>query len=519
MEIKIGDLKVGNIDAKNEILNLETTTGDGKDSFIKSFYTIDQMFIESFISGQSYFITGLKGSGKTSILRYIDAIVSKDENSVEYILFKSNIKEEDREHFSKNSISIISDGDFPIQSDYESIVNIFFHRIICAVATKKNLYKDNESFKKYQKLLTIEGESVLTAIKRLLPKLTKGSIKLAAGSDFVSGEFGLEFEGRGVSEASVPISILAERVNDVFTTLEPAIGKKIYILVDELETAFRNTNQYIRDCNIIRDFIVEIERINSISREHDLNIAIIACLRTEVIRSIDTSGKEINKAIFDFGHEITWHDKGRDSQHPLISLLCTKIRAAYSLLEPRSKYAALPDDKIISELFPPTILDVDIAQYLLSNSWYRPRDIIRMIMLIQRKYPSHTKFQKTGFEEVRKKYSQDSWTEITEELLASYSKGAMKGLLTILRGFKPYFSQADFSHRCTSKSYADANVKELLKKHSSDDILYDLYRVGVIGNDIPKLGKKRFVFRGDDELIIEEQMMIHFALRRGLDIF
>lgn len=517
LKVSIGDLKIGNIDAKNEILDLESFPGDGKSSFSNSFYTIDQMFIDSFVQGRSYFITGLKGSGKTSILRYVDSIVSKDNHCVEYVLFKTNVKEEDREHFAKNSITIVGDDEFTAGSDFESILNIFLHRIICASAVKNRIFKDNTYFKRYQKLLRLEGEGEFSAIRRFLPRLSKGTIKLAAGGSFITAEFGVDFEGRGVSEASVPANYLAERVQEAFAELEVDSKRRIYILVDELEAAFRSTAQYKRDCNIIRDFIIEIDRINRASRCNKLNVVVMACLRTEVIRSIETSGKEINKIVFDFGHQISWHDKGRSQRHPLIALICKKIRSAYQLADRNSECGSYDDESILSQLFPQFVMNIQIERYLLNNSWYRPRDLVRILMLIQRKYPKSTSFQTPGFEEIRKSYSQESWGEITEELLAGYSKGAINGIREILLGFRPYFSVADFEKRCIDKQHENKNITELMKNHSPLDILKDLYRVGAIGNSFTN-GKKGFAFRGDDDFIDSVNVMIHYALRRELSV-
>lgn len=516
LSVSLIDIKIGNIDAKNEILTFDSFSKDGKSSFSNSFYTIDQMFIDSFVEGHSYFVTGLKGSGKTSILRYIDSIVSKNNHCVEYVLFKSDVKEEDREQFSKNSIAIVGDGEFATGNDYESVINIFLHRIICAAAVKNRIFKDNDEFKKYQKLLRLEGEGEFSAIRRFLPRLSKGTLKLAAGVSFIKAEFGAEFEGRAVSEASVPVNYLTGKVQEVFESLKVDSKRKIYILIDELEAAFRNTVQYKRDCCIIRDFIVEIDRINRTSRCNNLNVVVLACLRTEVIRSIDAAGKEINKMVFDFGHQISWHDKGGGKRHPLIALICKKIRAAYQLAD-RGRECSGDDEDILLQFFPPTVNDIEIERYLLNNSWYRPRDLVRMLMLIQKKYPKSTSFQATAFEGIRKDYSRESWEEITEELLAGYSKGAIVGVREVLLGFRPYFSVADFEKRCNTKKNESKNVAELIGKHTPLDVLKDLYRVGAIGNSFCST-KKGFAFRGDDDFVDNAEVMVHYALRRELSI-
>ena len=140
-----------------------------------------------------------------------------------------------------------------------------------------------------------------------------------------------------------------------------------------------------------------------------------------------------------------------------------------------------------------------------------------MLMLIQKKYPKSTSFQATAFEGIRKDYSRESWEEITEELLAGYSKGAIVGVREVLLGFRPYFSVADFEKRCNTKKNESKNVAELIGKHTPLDVLKDLYRVGAIGNSFCST-KKGFAFRGDDDFVDNAEVMVHYALRRELSI-
>ena len=88
------DIFVGNTDAKNELLR-----GDKKEieSFKSGFLMPDNVEIDHFISGRKFYVTGLKGTGKTALLRYLGICVQeKLKAETDFILFKSDIREEER---------------------------------------------------------------------------------------------------------------------------------------------------------------------------------------------------------------------------------------------------------------------------------------------------------------------------------------------------------------------------------------------------------------------------------------
>jgi hypothetical protein len=66
--LKLKDIYFGNIDAKNELLN---DSIDEIERFVNGFCLPPNIIIDDFLNKGKYFITGLKGIGKTALLRYI----------------------------------------------------------------------------------------------------------------------------------------------------------------------------------------------------------------------------------------------------------------------------------------------------------------------------------------------------------------------------------------------------------------------------------------------------------------
>ena len=114
----------------------------------------------------------------------------------------------------------------------------------------------------------------------------------------------------------------------------------------------------------------------------------------------------------------------------------------------------------------------------------------------------------------KKRYSQDSLTELKEELLALYSPDEINRIITCLTGFKRIFSVDELSQR-VNKYYS-----EIITEKKLPDILSDLYRIGFIGNHIPETRSYRWQHKGDDGIILDGawKIIIHSALTSALSV-
>ncbi|MBW8077247.1 MAG: hypothetical protein GJU76_04035, partial [Gallionella sp.] len=84
--LKLKDISFGNIDAKNEVLS---STPEEKKRFSTSFVIPPALNIEKFLSRHKYYIVGLKGTGKTALLRYVSLRLEEDTKSASsFVLFK-----------------------------------------------------------------------------------------------------------------------------------------------------------------------------------------------------------------------------------------------------------------------------------------------------------------------------------------------------------------------------------------------------------------------------------------------
>lgn len=190
----------------------------------------------------------------------------------------------------------------------------------------------------------------------------------------------LEFEWIDSKEKSVSFTSLAKQIINLYSVLTP-VEDKIYIFIDELELAFKQTKKYQRDVALIRDLIFAIEYLSDINRTHNFNVFLITAIRSEVYKNIISKGLEINKTIHDFGVTISWEQKGGNIRnHPLLKMLEKRIHFS------ETKLGLKPSPNIWETYFIPYIGNSkkEVQNYILDQTWYKPRDIIRLFTVIQR---------------------------------------------------------------------------------------------------------------------------------------
>ena len=516
LQLQLKDLFVGKLDAKNE----PASSDKDKERFIDGFLLPDNIIPKDFFLGKRYYIVGQKGTGKTALLKYIQFETERIRKGHSVmVLFKSDFTEEDKSAFSRAATCFI-DGD--TTNDYRDFTNVwlwYFHRLIVNQINEDNLdgtiFKDDDNWKKYQTCVNAAkiGDEK-SGIMKLLPKLKRGNIDVNGSLGVVSSKLGLEFEWADEAKTSVKFSDIVKQVNNLYQKLSCAYkATPLYLFVDELELSFDQNKQYKNDIKMIRDLIIAIDKINRVSRELNFPIYIITSIRSEVLTAIEISGKEINKIVSDFGVSLKWAQRGDDSkQHPLINIITKKIQTSYKAYNTD----VISEDEVWDTFFPTRIGEKSIYEYILNKTWYRPRDIVRLLSIAQQQYPNNYSFSQNVLESINKEYSKDCWNEQIEELRAIYNEQDLLGVKRILLGLKCPFTINSIESVIESKRRIYDDVDKLLKKYKLADILSNLYRVGIIGNTGNRI--MRFSFRGDDELIVENLMTIHQAFWNYLSL-
>lgn len=509
-KMPLSQIVFGKTDAFNELNTF------GQEYFVGSFVSNPKYHVDDFISGSRYFICGKKGTGKSALLKYLECYFMGDERNLVFpIRFKSEIEQVDKDSFEQIAAKLDGDDKYDTssiaeQSSYVLVWKTFLINQIIMRASMGEycIFSETEDYRLLVTLLKcIYGESKTPSI--VMPKIKRGSVELtAAYAKSLSASLKLELEFDD-NKKRINYAKISKKVYQLFSQLE-FVRSPVYVLIDELELSVRNKHQFEKDVALVRDLIIAIDDMNAICSNRGMKIHIIAAIRSEVLRSVRSAGHELTKPIEDRGIEINWFQKGGSyTDNPLLTIIENKIHAS----EQMNGFSH--SRNVWEEYFSNEINGEETRKYILNNSLYRPRDIIRMMSAIHNQIGMGEKFTQEVFDKAQQEYSELMWTEIKDELRLSYSENEVEAIFVLLNRIKIPFSYDLLIERIAQLGRFYPDIPKLVSSSNLIQILNKLYELGVIGNT----GKPmNFIFLGRQALDPLGLMVIHTPLRNYFSV-
>lgn len=285
-----------------------------------------------------------------------------------------------------------------------------------------------------------------------------------------------------------------------------------YIFVDELEAYYGDISIFRRDLGLIRDLIFTVKRLNcNFSTVNMKHTKIICSVRSEILTAISrfVVTKELNKVTAGFAVPLMWNYSNTSSyMHPIIQILLKRIAVCEGCVNPDYK-------NVYERWLPENIHGIEPANYILNNSWCKPRDIVRLIATAQNSIYNNSKaFNQSVFDSIVKTYSEESLTEIKEELKALYDTEQIDTIISCFMGYKTTFSVKQLTERINT--YFQGSVLET----QFTQVINDLYRLGFLGNFLPVSKTYRWQHKGDGRVILSEEwrLLVHYALHGALSL-
>ena len=305
--------------------------------------------------------------------------------------------------------------------------------------------------------------------------------------------------------------LTAKKIIDMYQSLSFS-RTPVYILIDELELSVKSKKQREADIELVRDLIIAIDRMNRISKDKLYDVHFYASVRTDVVDSVLSSGYEINKCIEDYGVTIEWYQRGGNYvDSPLLKLLEKKINASE-----KEKNLKTESNDVWETYFENKIQGMEIRKFLLNFSWYRPRDVIRMMTFAQEYCDKETeRFNQRVFDRAIQQYSNKMWNEVSEEISLKYTQEDMKAIKKILTGIQVPFGFSDINSRMKELAGHYDCVEKFSNKYKMTDVLEMLFDWGIVGNSGERMV---FSFLGYKEMDITKPMIIHTPLRNFFEV-
>lgn len=516
---RLQDLFLGSIDAKNDILNPNSQTAQAfEDSFVipKDFSTA------RFEEGRIQFAVGTKGTGKTALLRWLERRRQHKGDKTDFILFKSDVLEEDRMRMSRAvQYSVVSqkEGFREFQQDFKYAWMVFALKRIAEIIYADPTLVARDDPKPREDFLQLmgyelSGKSLIpTKWRGALPPIASGKVRLSFNVEF----FRAEFEGDikpSEKVAEVSLGDFARRALDRLTSLN-FTGRKLYMFFDELEVFRLDEENFTRDIRMVRDLLFTISDLNRQFLNKKAPIFLVGAVRSEVLGDVRHIGEEIGRTVRDLGVHLEWYSGSRDRDHPLMQIVQKKLRQSEITLYG----TAVRDSALWSRYFDERVGSKSVERYLLDASFMRPRDIIRRLTVCARLAPGERKFSADVLWSSTLDYSREMWTEIAEELVPRYYTQEVKALEQLLYGYFTRFVLQSFEVRLASRCKQDPFARQL-RDRGAVQILSDLFRLGAVGNVIQRDNRQVFswyyssrqTFDPYGSIVVHPSLWAHLAL-------
>ncbi|MEA3032957.1 MAG: hypothetical protein QOH86_973, partial [Sphingomonadales bacterium] len=247
-----------------------------------------------------------------------------------------------------------------------------------------------------------------------------------------------------------------------------------------------------------------------------IDLHIIAAVRSEVLDGFGSLGQEVERVVHDRGVTLAWHFARRSLDHPLFKMLARKIRVSESIRD-------ASDESVILRYFPRHVKGEPIENYLLDRSFYKPRDLIWRLSIVQKQFPEEQMFSERVLVDTENEFSAVMWDEVKYELSANYSKVEIDVIETLLSGFKTEFVLEEITTRIEQLTKNSLHARKFNEKHGLSDVLTDLYRLGAVGNFFREgirsdQYRNRWAFRGDPTLLLHKRMTVNPSLMKRLSM-
>lgn len=516
--MQVGKIEFGEIDAKNEVFKQRRA---GKSVFRTSFQEPPGIDIQAMLKGESFFVTGQKGCGKTALLLYLQEEASSKGWSTETILFRSGISEQERQHILAGTQFSVIDFREKNKVEYDFLFNwlwVIYASILRRIEPDW-VFEGKDILSDLKNILRVTNETNIKAFSDLSVKKISARANLAFKIPFLTAELGADIEAvKDTPKDRVPLEII-KIVERYINEIKILPKYRVLLFFDELELFWSKKDQRTRDLALIRDLLQAVSRTNLNLDALGSSVVVYASVRSEVLDEVNQLSPEIARDVEDFGVDVNWNVTASADNQPILQIVEAKIRSS------EIEELGLQTDQVWESYFPEQVYGKDAEAYLLDVSMFKPRFIIMRLNLAKSYCPDSEFFSAESFEETSTKFSNLAWREVSEQLLHIFSQQRVDNLRAILSAWKATFSLEDVEHRAQNLNLKKPGVIDGFRNRTEiNEIFSVLYESGAVGNRFfisdgkKSVARDRWAFRGHSEAVFDKPFTIHESLRKHFQL-
>lgn len=513
-KISVGQIEFGEKDAKNEVFKEQRS---GRSIFRASFRDPPGIDIDALLRGESYFILGQKGCGKTALMLYLQSLASERDWSTETYLFRTGISEEERQQIlSGQSFSVLNFDSKPkIEIGYlYNWLWLIYSSILRRIEPDWLIF-GHEILSDLKKLMKVNDETRVRAFDEMSVKRVAAKAKLGIKVPFVTLELAADIEAvKDSPKDRLPFEIV-QIVERYLSSLRLLPNKRVMLFFDELELFWSKHEQRDRDLALIRDLLNSVSRANHALNDLGSAVAVYACIRSEVLEEINQISPELARDVEDFSVVIDWNVRAEADNQPILQIVEAKIQAS------EREFGVIPSESPWEVYFPEMFFGKNPENYLLDISMFKPRMIIMRLNEAKHFDQQADFFSEEAIEESTLSFSNLAWREVSEQMLHTFSQRQVSNIKELLTGWKITFTLDEVELRAQKLNEKSPGIIDGLGSRIQVNRMFKtLYENGAVGNRFHVQGKKhseirdRWAFRGHSDCAFNKPFVVHESLRK-----
>ena len=434
-------------------------------------------YIDEVTSSQKFLIYGQKGAGKSAICSRIELISEKNRYNVKtYTLQRFNYQNFEAMDSHKEAPEIRA-----VRS-WETTLHI----ALLELFSKDEGLKSNSKTNMVNKVINgLKEINILPAgdLVSIVKKASKSELKINAKIAEYAKETNVEFYTNMYDNLRLAVH-------------DAKLSKKSIILIDGLDSIMTDRENQKRTLSAL---FSAISQINQELKNYGIDAKVAVFCRTDILDTLN--GPDLQKIIDDYSIELDWYPEGALNED--INLI--------KLLNLRAELSLGCKVNIFEEFFSTHIGEKKTFKFVLDYTRYIPRDLIRLMNEIQKKYKY--KMDAIDFFRAINEYSAKYlYGELKNELYGIISEEDIENMFKLLSAMGTYR---------TSKVKLDSKSKELKITIDLNRVLPLLFNIGVIGNVRVTDAGDRYSFKFRErhsDFNPYDEIVVHLALQNMLKI-
>jgi hypothetical protein len=418
--------------------------------------------------------------------------INKEGYLTDIISFYDDLSPEDYKEFAStqriNLVDFKGVDQIEVSYDFREVWRrVLFVRIAKKIfeASKGNVFSEFC-------LSTSKGtRSILDGMKKSL------SVEFGVNAAIFNGKISFD-PSKLDSKGDMPLKYFNEIAKKLW--LDNCQQLRMYFFIDELVISNLNTksDEYKARLYLIRDIVKVCCELNDIAVKNGMDFHFICSLRPEVRTKLNDIDPEISKIMDGNDVLLSW------SEESLIDIFTNKIVNG----------CPMPISIEADEFLPDTItfgsVKSDFFDFLINNSWHKPRDMVRFLKVYSKINPNHERITEDGVKKSLNEYARISAVELFDQLSVKYSYDIVNGIRSAIK-----------KSRYIDGSELSAVLAPFVGITHCDQLVYELYDVGVIGNlDKTERGRPRYFWshRQEEEFDASMELIVHPGLMNYFNV-